>query len=580
MAISDINVILLDRFCNELDEVIQNYLDLDTPPLLIVISKNDPENKDLHQLSSTLEMLLDDMKNIQLDEFEANIKGFVDEYLPLESAKRTKEIDEKSPKSEGGTINYGHQGASKKQEEIEAGYSLDFKSKKQQEVEADYSLDFKSKKQQEVEADYSLKHESKQQQEIEADYSLKHESKQQQEVEADYSLNHESRQQQEVEADYSLNHESRQQQEVEADYSLKHESKHQQEVEVDYSLNSHEDAKSTCNDLKLNPEEKEKKRIKDIDNIENETSSQYRKIKIKKVANLKIVKTDVFLRISPEKFIKIVNANEEDEIKKVCQKYQDKFFTYFYLTVDDYRYFIDDQTQVVKDLLNKMAMDAATKAMGTLVIHSGMQSKIKELGITESVVDDVKSVMDQSSKILEESKSLNSLFDKVMRGKNFISENSLMVSLVLGRIGDKISWMNSNAMEKLLMAAILHDSAIEDDELAKCTTLNDSSLTKEEKEIIKEHPFQAANIIRNSGLLLPDVDNIVEQHHEMPDGSGFPRGISSAQISPMSATFIVCEKLSRDYLCGKSIEEIKKDISENYNRGNFKAAVSAILDSF
>lgn len=56
-------------------------------------------------------------------------------------------------------------------------------------------------------------------------------------------------------------------------------------------------------------------------------------------------------------------------------------------------------------------------------------------------------------------------------------------------------------------------------------------LTDEERELLKEHPGQAAGLLQR----MPGWESaarIVLQHHEMPDGRGYPEGLGSDAICP------------------------------------------------
>jgi len=56
-------------------------------------------------------------------------------------------------------------------------------------------------------------------------------------------------------------------------------------------------------------------------------------------------------------------------------------------------------------------------------------------------------------------------------------------------------------------------------------------LTAEDKQLLHEHPTQAAGLLQR----MPGWDaaaEMVAQHHEMPDGGGYPLGIKSAEIYP------------------------------------------------
>ena len=79
------------------------------------------------------------------------------------------------------------------------------------------------------------------------------------------------------------------------------------------------------------------------------------------------------------------------------------------------------------------------------------------------------------------------------------------------------------------------------------------------------------------------MDTIVLQHHELPDGSGFPRGLYHHQISPLACVFIVAQDLLDFYLANAASAHPKADVFQaflaeretRYSSGTFKK----ILDS-
>ena len=71
----------------------------------------------------------------------------------------------------------------------------------------------------------------------------------------------------------------------------------------------------------------------------------------------------------------------------------------------------------------------------------------------------------------------------------------------------------------------------------------------------------------------PDVDRLILEHHEMPNGDGFPRGLSGTQISPLSCAFILSGLLAKYILHEKenfTIEGfVNKFRPQGYDRENF-----------
>ena len=56
-------------------------------------------------------------------------------------------------------------------------------------------------------------------------------------------------------------------------------------------------------------------------------------------------------------------------------------------------------------------------------------------------------------------------------------------------------------------------------------------LTREEYELAKTHVMYSVELVRAAGGLPRGVDDIVAQHHERQDGSGYPNGLKNGEIS-------------------------------------------------
>ncbi|MBU0755295.1 MAG: response regulator [Planctomycetes bacterium] len=112
-------------------------------------------------------------------------------------------------------------------------------------------------------------------------------------------------------------------------------------------------------------------------------------------------------------------------------------------------------------------------------------------------------------------------------------EHSERVSELSVKIGMKIG-LEKDLLNKIALGAKLHD-------IGKLGTpdyiLNKNGpLTREEYEIIKEHPAKGANMIQPISSLREIID-IVHYHHENLDGSGYPEGLVKDQI-PLSALIV------------------------------------------
>jgi HD-GYP domain-containing protein (c-di-GMP phosphodiesterase class II) len=104
-------------------------------------------------------------------------------------------------------------------------------------------------------------------------------------------------------------------------------------------------------------------------------------------------------------------------------------------------------------------------------------------------------------------------------------------------IGREMGW-EEGRLQGVRLAAMVHDIgkiAIPAEILTKPARLSPA-----EYAIVKEHPDTGYTILKDVPFLWPIAD-MVRQHHEMLDGSGYPLGLKADQILPESKVLAVAD---------------------------------------
>lgn len=115
------------------------------------------------------------------------------------------------------------------------------------------------------------------------------------------------------------------------------------------------------------------------------------------------------------------------------------------------------------------------------------------------------------------------------------SINVAVLSVIIG-IGKGLS---NDKLKQLSQAALLHDigkTSISLDILNK-----KENLTDEEMAIIRSHPENGYNMLKDNMQLSTVVKNAILSHHENEDGTGYPRQIKSDEIHPLAKIIHVCD---------------------------------------
>ena len=163
----------------------------------------------------------------------------------------------------------------------------------------------------------------------------------------------------------------------------------------------------------------------------------------------------------------------------------------------------------------------------------------------------------------------------------YTAGHQLRVAELATAIGEEMG-LCSDKIEAIRYAGLVHDIgklAVPAEILAK-----PSELTAAEYAIIKSHPEQAYDILKEIDFPWPVAD-IVLQHHERLDGSGYPQGLKGDEIrleSRIIAVADVVEAMSshRPYRPARGIDAALEEIRRNKGKLYDPDVVDACLAVF
>jgi PAS domain S-box-containing protein len=119
----------------------------------------------------------------------------------------------------------------------------------------------------------------------------------------------------------------------------------------------------------------------------------------------------------------------------------------------------------------------------------------------------------------------------------YTANHETRVGEIAVAIGREMGW-SEDRLEGMRLAAMVHDVGkigISSEILNK-----PGRLTKADYALVKEHPEIGYSILRNIPFTWPVAD-MVRQHHEKLDGSGYPLGLKAEEILPESKVLAVAD---------------------------------------
>ena len=109
-------------------------------------------------------------------------------------------------------------------------------------------------------------------------------------------------------------------------------------------------------------------------------------------------------------------------------------------------------------------------------------------------------------------------------------QHSLLVTGVAVEFGRHLGFSSSDK-QRLAFAGLLHDVGKAGIPLAILE--KPGPLDQDELSVMRQHPQLGFESLRGMGGLEPRILDIVVSHHELLDGSGYPRGLAGGELSDL-----------------------------------------------
>lgn len=303
------------------------------------------------------------------------------------------------------------------------------------------------------------------------------------------------------------------------------------------------------------------------------------------IYRLGICPADLYLKLGEDNWVKLFHKNSPfGEIER--SKFEEKGLKEFWVLPED----IGTALGHFEDLLGSLSEDlsgneALVSDSTELVWHL-----ISESGFREDVQRVVKAAIHQTLVITRKNPGLKGFLDKILRDEHsHLVRHSMITAHVACGIASQLGWTSEQTFLKLTMAALMHDillPSLDESEnvwMEALASSKDDVKNNPECKAFLQHSVEGAELLRRFKDIPPDTDKIVLEHHELPEGTGFPRGFTSSQISPLGCLFILSHQIAElllqlkaDNIPWKHDLLLKKLAPERWQSGNFKKIWQAL----
>ncbi len=316
------------------------------------------------------------------------------------------------------------------------------------------------------------------------------------------------------------------------------------------------------------------------------TDLDYIKVKTKLLLSVSPLEGDVFIRLSENKYIRLFGKGDVFDLKDLEKYTTQKGVIYLYISKSLCTEFISKyRSELIKQPQNKET-DLESQLQLEQSVQETVQELVNKIGFTEEVQKITRTHVDLSLKVMTKAPRLKELIDKLKKNsENYLSAHTVFCAYLSCAIAGQMEWGSNTTFYKLSLASFLHDISLENDVLTAITTREQleakrAQFTEKEIHDFLQHPMTVGDMVQKMSEVPPDVDTIIRQHHESPDGSGFPRGLTYSHIAPLSCVFIVAHDVTsaifRDGPEQFQINQFLEANREKYKASQFRKIMACL----
>jgi len=304
---------------------------------------------------------------------------------------------------------------------------------------------------------------------------------------------------------------------------------------------------------------------------------KYLPVQVSLVQKIGETKVPLYIRISETKFIKIHNEGplEKDFLLDTGRRNQ---IHTLYIQQCDFQRYITEYQQKVQHTLDHPKFKIKFAIQHLITTAELVHAVQKQLGISEELKSLVEKNIEIVCRLSIQFPASRRIADEIQSSDSSPNtKHIILTSLIASAIGKHLNWLNDKTSEKFVFASILHDCTLD-------KTLQHFEFQSEQHSNTPEfklHPIHAAEIAKNWKSCPNDVIKIIEQHHELPYGTGFPKGLDHRRITALSAVFIVSHDLAVEIILREKSVSVSDWINKRrslYSSGDFKKALDAIQE--
>jgi HD-GYP domain-containing protein (c-di-GMP phosphodiesterase class II) len=274
------------------------------------------------------------------------------------------------------------------------------------------------------------------------------------------------------------------------------------------------------------------------------TEDQYTAVPTASLIHRKTSLSDLFVRLPSDRMVKVAHKGGAIDTERIT-RFGDRDVQYLYVNKSDLGDIVSDLVRGAEGLNQLPNVPTDLKVAKFFNIAESVFSELLKLPLTdESVGRAVRLSQEIATSMREKPDFLKLVTTVVSLGDEF-TRHSLGTVLMANMLMTKLDWSSPKLVAPITAGAFFHDIGLKEIP-AELRFKNRIDMTPDEALMWECHPAKGVQLLSPLHSMTADVLRIVQEHHEIPNGQGFPGKLRLDRIFPMAKVVSLSNLMAHD----------------------------------
>lgn len=254
--------------------------------------------------------------------------------------------------------------------------------------------------------------------------------------------------------------------------------------------------------------------------------------------------SDLFIRLPSERMVMVAHKGSPIDIERI-HRLGNKDVQHLYVHKSDFSGIVSDLVRSAEILKSVEKFPEDMKIAKYFSIAESVYVELLKLPISDESLGRAVRLSQEIGTSMVEKPDFTKLIKSVVGMGDEFTKHSVGTVVMSNLLATQLGWKSPKLIQPITMGAFFHDVGLKEIP-RELWFKNRLEMTKDETQVWETHPAIGMQMLSQINLFTPDALRIVAEHHELPNGTGFPSKLRMDRIFPMSRAVSLGNMLAHD----------------------------------